>query len=57
MSGLELCRQLRGLPGYDRTLIVVLTGLRDLADLKQVLDAGPTTIGPNRWIWPNSKPD
>ena len=28
------------LPGYDRTLIVVLTGRRDLSDLKQVLDAG-----------------
>jgi two-component system, NarL family, sensor histidine kinase UhpB len=40
MSGLELCRRLRGLPGYDRTLIVMMTGRRELADLKQVLDAG-----------------
>ncbi|HEX4143290.1 MAG TPA: response regulator [Pirellulales bacterium] len=39
-SGLDLCRQLRGLAAYERTLIVVLTGRRDLADLKQVLDAG-----------------
>ncbi len=40
MSGLDLCRKLRGLPGNDRTLIVVITGRRDLTDLKQVLDAG-----------------
>ncbi|HTU24847.1 MAG TPA: response regulator [Pirellulales bacterium] len=40
MSGLELCRSLRRLAGCDRTLIVILTGRRDLADLNQVLDAG-----------------
>jgi two-component system sensor histidine kinase UhpB len=40
MSGLELCRKLRRLPGFERILIVVLTGRRDLADLKEVLDAG-----------------
>jgi two-component system, NarL family, sensor histidine kinase UhpB len=40
MNGLELCHKLRGLPGFERTLVVVLTGRRELSDLKLVLDAG-----------------
>ncbi len=32
--------KLRGLAAYDRTLIVVMTGRRELTDLKEVMDAG-----------------
>jgi PAS domain S-box-containing protein len=40
MDGLELCRKIRRLPHGDRSLIVVLTGRDQPADLQAVLDAG-----------------
>jgi len=40
MDGLQLCRQLRGLPHGDRSVVIVLTGRDQPQDLQAVLDAG-----------------
>ena len=39
ISGLELCRRLRSQAGWDRTLVVVLTGRVGPEDLEEVLAA------------------
>jgi len=40
MDGLQLCRQVRGLPFGDRSVVVVLTGRDQHEDLQAVLEAG-----------------
>ncbi|MEZ4272862.1 MAG: response regulator [Myxococcota bacterium] len=42
MSGLELCRQLRKLPGGDKTIILVMTARENDGDVDLALDAGAT---------------
>ena len=40
MDGLQLCRQMRGLPHGDRSVILMITARNEPADLQEVLDAG-----------------
>ncbi|MBT8468653.1 MAG: response regulator, partial [Deltaproteobacteria bacterium] len=40
MSGLDLCRTVRGRPGGDHVVILVITGRNRAEDLHTVLDAG-----------------
>lgn len=40
MDGLELCRQIRGLPNGDRSVILVATVRDELEDLQAVLESG-----------------
>ncbi|HXX42007.1 MAG TPA: response regulator [Chthoniobacterales bacterium] len=39
-SGLELCRQMRAVPGADQTFILLVTARNDRQDLEQALEAG-----------------
>jgi len=40
MSGLDLCREIRSMPGGDDVIILVITGRSRVDDLTAVLDAG-----------------
>jgi len=40
MSGLDLCREIRSMPGGDDVIILVVTGRTRVEDLTAVLDAG-----------------
>ena len=40
MSGLDLCREIRSMPGGDDVIILVVTGRSRVEDLTAVLDAG-----------------
>ncbi|MFW5877175.1 MAG: response regulator [Myxococcota bacterium] len=42
MSGLELCRRVRALPGGDEAVILMVTGRSDTQDLAAVFEAGAT---------------
>lgn len=44
MSGLELCRAIRGTPGWERTQVVMLAGPKDHALKLKALESGATDI-------------
>lgn len=40
LSGLDLCRKIRGLPKSEETFIVIVTGYKGTGQLNQILDSG-----------------
>lgn len=42
MSGLDLCRQIRSVPGGEDVTVLIVTGRSRVEDLTAVLDAGAT---------------
>ena len=39
-DGIDLCRQIRALPGYEEVPVIMVTALRDRSNIERALDAG-----------------